>query len=158
VADVLGAEDIMIIKLAEMRVVSSDEMPMAILFTAEELQYIKGLSAADDILCSVPSSWTQQQGQAWIAKRQPELSKVREKLAQKAQPPKPEKATPAAPEAKPPPGVPAGSTLVMTDKQMADWAEAALKSGPALQAGKRPAQTELKATFEVVKTETEGAK
>ena len=142
----------MLVKLAEMRVVSSDEMPMAILLSPEELQHIRSMPPSDDIFCSVPASWTQKQGQDWLTKRHPDLVKAKERLAKKAVP-QPKEAAPAEAKAAMPPGVPPAASPVMTDKQIADWMEATVKGGPVLHAEKRPAQAELKGTFEVAKPE-----
>ena len=144
----------MLIKIAEMRVVSSEEIPVAVLFTPEELQYLKTMPPADDIFCSVPSSWTQQRGQEWLIKKQPDIIKLRAQQARKAGPPNPKnEPKPPVPEAKLPPGVPPGSVVVMTDQQMAEWAEKALSIGPVIHAEKRPAQAELKGTFGVASPE-----
>jgi hypothetical protein len=71
------------VKLGRKAVRCSDDQPIAVLFTDQELQKFKSLPPGDDIFLSFPSSWTQQQAQEWMEQIRDEL------IPRKAAPPAP---------------------------------------------------------------------
>jgi len=80
------------VKIGRKSVRSSDDQPVAVLFTKEELQKFKSLPPGDDIFMSFPSSWTQQQAREWLEQARDEI------VPRRAAPPPAPMPTPPKPE------------------------------------------------------------
>jgi len=80
----------MLIKINNRKVVDSAKMPVVLLLSRHEIDIIKGWKGDEDMISSNPSSWSQEQSQAWLEKKKPELAalnatKVRNLQAQEKQ-------------------------------------------------------------------------
>jgi hypothetical protein len=64
--------------LIEGKVYSSEDVPVMILFSKNELEQFKNESSNADIHCSFPNSWGQQRGNDWMKKNTGKISKRRE--------------------------------------------------------------------------------